>query len=141
MGAAVRANAHAQSASRTPTAAQPLGASTDLVRLDVSVLDKRGNFVGGLAKGQFRVLDNGVQQPIVFFAPVEAPARVLVMIETSPAVYLIHDEHLSAAYALLQGLDPADQVALVTYSNQPREALGFTADKSAFLGVLNSLQY
>ncbi|MDE3111163.1 MAG: hypothetical protein KGL02_14665, partial [Acidobacteriota bacterium] len=118
------ANSRAQSASPPPVSAQPLGASTDLVRLEVSVLEKRGDFVGGLAKGQFRVLDNGVPQPIVFFAPIEAPARVLVVIETSPAVYLIHDEHLSAAYALLQDLDPADQVALVTYSDRPYETLG-----------------
>jgi Ca-activated chloride channel homolog len=122
-------------------AAQPLGSRTDLVRLDVSVLDKRGNFAAGLTQDDFQVLDNGVERPIAFFAPVEAPARVLVMIETSPAVYLIHDEHLAAAYALMQGLDPADQVALVTYSDLPRKVLDFTANKSRFLAALNSLQY
>jgi Ca-activated chloride channel homolog len=121
--------------------AQPLGARTDIVRLDVSVLDKHGNFAAGLTQEDFRVLDNGVERPIVFFASVESPARVLVMMETSPAVYLIHDEHLAAAYALLQGLDPADQVALVTYSDVPRKVLGFTTNKSEFLGALNSLQY
>jgi Ca-activated chloride channel family protein len=72
---------------------------------------------------------------------VEAPARALVMIETSPAVYLIHDQHLAAAFALLQGLDPADQVALVTYSDRPHEILGFTTNKSELLQALNSLQY
>jgi Ca-activated chloride channel family protein len=121
--------------------AQPLGTRTDLVRLDVSVLDKRGNFVAGLTPGDFRVLDDGAERPIVFFAPLEAPARVLVMIETGPAVYLIHDEHLAAAYALLQGLDPADRVALVTYSDVPRKVLDFTTNKAAFLGALDSLQY
>ncbi|MGH9737475.1 MAG: VWA domain-containing protein [Candidatus Acidiferrales bacterium] len=121
--------------------ARPLGARTDLVRLDVSVLDKHGNFSAGLTQDDFRVLDNGVAQPIVFFAPVEAPARMLVMIETGPAVYLIHDEHLAAAYTLVQGLDPADQVALVTYSDGPRRVLNFTLNKSEFLGALSSLQY
>lgn len=121
--------------------AHSLGVRTDLVRLDVSVLDKHGNFVAGLTQGDFHVWDNGAERPIAFFAPVSAPARVLVMIETSPAVYLIHDEHLAAAYALLQGLDPADQVALVTYSDVPRRVLPFTTNKSAFLGALNSLQY
>lgn len=120
---------------------QPLGARTDLVRLDVSVLDKRGNFAAGLTQNDFRVFDNGVERPIAFFAPVEAPARVLVLIETSPAVYLIHDEHLAAAYALMHGLDPADQVALVTYSDVPRKVLDFTTDKSEFLAALNSLEY
>jgi Ca-activated chloride channel homolog len=120
---------------------QPLGARTDLVRLDVSILDKHRDFVAGLTKEDFRVFDDGVEQPILSFAPVEAPARVLVMLETSPAVYLIHDEHLAAAYALLQGLDPADQVALVTYSDVPRKVLDFTTNKAEFLGTLDSLQY
>lgn len=113
----------------------------DLVRVDVSVLDKHGKFVAGLQRADFRVLDDGVPQPTLFFAPVEASARVLVMLETSPAVYLIHDQHLSAAFALLQELDPADQVALVTYSDQPREVLGFTTNKMELLDAVNSLQY
>jgi Ca-activated chloride channel homolog len=128
-------------APQTILEAQPLGSRTDLVRLDVSVLDKRGNFAAGLTQDDFQVLDNGEERPIAFFAPVEVPARVLVMIETSPAVYLIHDEHLAAAYALMQGLDPADQVALVTYSDAPRKVLDFTTNKSAVLAALNSLQY
>ncbi|MGH9718420.1 MAG: VWA domain-containing protein [Candidatus Acidiferrales bacterium] len=118
-----------------------LAARTDLVRVDVSVLDKHGKFASGLDRNDFRVLDDGVERPIVFFTPVEAPARVQVMIETSPAVYLIHDQHLAAAFALLQGLDSTDQVALVTYSDRPREVVGFTTNKSELLQALNSLQY
>src|SRR5208282_770179 len=101
------------------------------VKVDVSVLDKRGNFVGGLEQKNFRVLDGETEQPIVFFTPVEAPAEVLVLVETSPAVYLIHNQHLFAAYALLEELAADDQVALVTYDREPRAILAFTPDKSA----------
>jgi Ca-activated chloride channel homolog len=111
------------------------------VKIEASVLDKRGDFVGGLAHTSFRVLDNGIEQPIAFFAPVEAPAQVLVMLETSPAVYLIHDEHLAAAYALLEGLAPDDEVALVTYDLTPQAVLSFTSDKSALLATLDKVQY
>lgn len=105
------------------------------------MLDKHANFVGGLSRGEFRILDRGAEQPIVAFAPVEAPAQVLVMIETSPAVYLIHNEHLAAAYALLDGLDSDDQVALVTYDEVPRALLSFTTEKSALPSALTKLQY
>jgi Ca-activated chloride channel family protein len=131
----------AQTTHASTTEVPPLGSHTDLVRLDVSVLDKHGNLVGALRQDNFRVLDDGVEQPIVFFTPVEAPARMLVIVETSPAVYLIHDQHLAAAFALLQGLYPADQVSLVAYSDKPRAVLGFTADKSQLLGTLDTLQY
>jgi VWFA-related protein len=125
----------------TPPAQSPLRTSAEIVKVDVSVLDKRGDFVGGLLQNQFRVLDRGAEQPIVAFAPVEAPAQVLVMIETSPAVYLIHNEHLVAAYALLDGLAADDQVALVNYDESPRALLAFTPEKSALLAALGKLQY
>lgn len=109
--------------------------------MDASVLDNRGNFVGGLARSSFRILDDGAEQPIAFFTPVEAPAQILVMIETSPAVYLIHNQHVVAAYALLDGLATDDEVGLVTYDQVPREILKFTADKPALLAALGGVQY
>jgi hypothetical protein len=42
--------------------------------------------------------------------PIEA-VQVRVVLETSPAVYLISDQHLAAAYALVQGPAPDDQGA------------------------------
>jgi len=119
----------------------PLKSVAELVKLDVTVLDRHGGFVSGLEQKRFRVLDNGGEQPIQFFAPVEAPAHVLVLIETSPAVYLIHDEHLFAAYALLDGLAPDDQVALATYDQAPRAVLGFTSDKAEVASALGGIHY
>jgi VWFA-related protein len=140
-GAAPSCRSQSGQVGRAPMEPQALAAHTDLVRVDVSVLDRHGKFAAGLTRNNFRVLDDGVPQPVSYFAPVEAPAHVLVMLETSPAVYLIHGQHLAAAFALPQGLDPADEVALVTYSDQPREVLGFTTNKTKLLEALNSLQY
>lgn len=120
---------------------QTLRSATELVKLDVSVLDQNGKFVAGLAVHDFRVLDNGIEQPVAFFSPVQTPAQILVMLETSPAVYLIQNEHITAAYALLDGLAPDDQVALATYDTAPHGVLGFTQDKSALLAALSQVQY
>jgi VWFA-related protein len=120
---------------------QALITSTQLVKIDASILDKHGDFVGDLGRGDFRVADGGAEQPILFFEPVQAPAQVLVMIETSPAVYLIHGQHLAAAYALLSDLNRDDQIAVVRYDEAPHEVLSFTSDKSTLLAALNTLQY
>jgi VWFA-related protein len=77
----------------------------------------------------------------VFFAPTDAPAQILVMVETSPAVYLIQNQHIAAAYALLDGLGPDDQVALVTYDQAPRAVLAFTPDKNSLLAALGQIQF
>jgi VWFA-related protein len=137
-------NSAAQSASGaqdTAAAQHPLEARTEMVKLDVSVLDASGNFIGGLTQDKFHVLDNGLERPVVFFTPVEAPANVVVMLETSPAVYLVHDEHVAAAYMLLGGLAQDDQVALVTYADSAREMVPFTTNKGALLDALASNQY
>jgi VWFA-related protein len=115
--------------------------TTEIVKIDASILDRQSKFVAGLSQNRFRVLDNGIEQPIVFFAPIEAPAQVLVMLETSPAVYLIHAEHLTAAYSLLDGLAADDEVALVSYSQSPQAILAFTPDKSALAAALGQVQY
>ncbi|MGH9706484.1 MAG: VWA domain-containing protein [Candidatus Acidiferrales bacterium] len=120
---------------------QAIRVSTELVKIDAIVLDKHKNFAEGLAQKDFRVLVDGVEQPVVFFSPVDAPAQVLVMVETSPAVYLIHKQHLVAAYALLQGLAAEDQVALVTYSQSAQALMGFTTDKAALAAALGQIQY
>lgn len=119
----------------------PLEAKTELVKLDVSVLDSAGNFVGGLTQDKFHVVDNGAERPVIFFAPVEAPARVVVLLETSPAVYLVQDEHVAAAYMLLNGLAQNDEVALVTYAETPRQLVPFTTNKDMLMSALAGNQY
>jgi Ca-activated chloride channel family protein len=115
--------------------------AADIVKADVSITDKHGNFLEGLQEENFRVFDDGSEQPITFFAPTDAPAQILVLVETSPAVFLIHRQHLDAAYALLSGLAPDDQVALATYAEQPHLLLPFTADKDSLAQALQGLQY
>lgn len=68
--------------------------SVDVVSVDVTVRDARGNFVRDLTRENFRVREDGAERPITNFASSEAPALVLVLVETSPAVMLIHRQHL-----------------------------------------------
>jgi Ca-activated chloride channel homolog len=120
---------------------QPLQVTTEMVQISVSVLAGGGEFVSGLQRKNFRVLDSANERPLVFFASTDAPAQILVMVETSPAVYLIQNQHIAAAYALLDGLAPDDQVALVTYDQAPRAVLAFTPDKNALLAALGQIQF
>ena len=109
--------------------------------MDVSVTDAKGNFVAGLSREQFHVYDEGAEQPITNFASVDVPARILLLVETSPAVYLIHREHLEAAYLLLQGLAPDDEVALATYDDALHPLLPFSTDKAGIAATLGEVRY
>ena len=134
-------SAPAQEERTQPAPQHPLEAKAELVKLDVAVLNQQGDFVDGLEQKSFRVLDAGTEQPIRFFAPVTAPASVVIILETSPAVYLFQDVHIAAAYALLGGLANDDQVALVTYADIPKSVVSFTTNKSELLNALGSVQY
>jgi VWFA-related protein len=65
---------HAQRPDVTPSDPQPtFHAAVDLVRIDVSVLDKDRLPVRGLTAADFTVLEDGKVQPIVAFDAVELP--------------------------------------------------------------------
>jgi Ca-activated chloride channel homolog len=123
------------------SAQEPIQSVSALVIVEASVADGHGNFLGGLERSQFHVFDDGIEQPITVFQTIQEPPEVCVLVETSPAVYLIQRQHLEAAYALLDGLPRDAQVALATYDTATRVVMPFTTNKGALLGTLNGLQY
>jgi VWFA-related protein len=121
--------------------AQAIRISVDRVNVGVIVTDARGHLVEGLHREDFHILDNGIEQPLTDFAAVEEPAQVLLLIEAGPAVYLLEDSHLRAAYALLEGLSADDRVAVVKYAEAPQAILDFTQDKQAAEAALDQLSF
>ena len=90
---------------------------TDLVRVDVLVTD-RGQPVLGLGPDDFEVFDNGVRQQIDLVNFDDVPLNVTLALDMSDSVAGPRLERLrAAAGALLGGLKPADQAALITLSH------------------------
>jgi Ca-activated chloride channel homolog len=127
-----------------PPAAPPAEAirvSVDRVNVGVIVTDARGNFIGGLRRDDFHILDDGVEQPITDFAPIDEPAQVLMLIEAGPAVYFLEAGHVRATHAFLDGLSTGDQVSVVKYDAAPQLLLNFTPNKQAAEGALVNVRY
>jgi VWFA-related protein len=55
--------------------------NTTLVGVPVTVLDRDGRFVPGLKREDFHVYEDGVEQEIAYFAPVEANVTVLLLFD------------------------------------------------------------
>ena len=125
-----------------PQQQQPtIRVNVDRVNVGVIVTGMRGQFLEGLRRQDFRILDNGVEQPLTDFAAIEEPAQVLLLIEAGPAVYLFEGGHLEAARALLAGLSAEDRVAVVKYAEEPHALLDFTADKQAATASFGQLRF
>jgi Ca-activated chloride channel homolog len=120
---------------------QTIHVSVDRVNVGVIVTDARGHFVEGLRREDFRVFDNGIEQPLTGFVAIEEPAQVLLLIEAGPAVLFLGKNHVLAADTLLNNLSPNDRVAIASYSKDPTLLLDFTPDKLTARLALQSLNF
>ncbi|HEX8148301.1 MAG TPA: VWA domain-containing protein [Pyrinomonadaceae bacterium] len=101
-----------------------------LVTVPVSVLDRDGRFIGGLRQEDFRVLEDGVEQRIAYFAPVEQPFTVALVIDTSGSTRFRLEDIQDAAIAFLDQLRPADRVIVVSFDEQVRVLSEATNDRN-----------
>lgn len=88
---------------------------TNLVTIPVSVFDRNGLYIPGLAKENFRVFDNGVEQQIEYFGTSDKPFTVVLLIDTSPSTNYKIKEIRDAARAFVDQLKPQDRVAVVEF--------------------------
>ena len=119
----------------------PIRVSVNRVNVGVTVTDSAGNFVEGLRREDFRVLDNGVEQPITDFLSVDERAQLLLLVEAGPAVIFLSKNHLLAADQLLASLAPNDRVAIASYTRSPQPVLDFTENKSMARAALESISF
>ncbi|MGH9863211.1 MAG: VWA domain-containing protein [Candidatus Acidiferrales bacterium] len=127
-----------------PPGQQPgytLSVDVPLVNVDLTVVDRGGNFVSGLQKEHFRVYQDGEEQEIVAFAPSEAPLTTVLVVETTPGVYYLLWEKLDAAYSFLRQLRQGDWIALVGFDLKPRIIVDFTQNAYEVGDALRQMQY
>lgn len=108
----------------------------DAVRVDVLVTD-RGRVVRGLGPGDFELLDDGVVQQVEFATFEQMPLSVVLVFDMSDSVAGERLEHLRAAgLAVVDGLEPEDRVALVTFSHALSIEAPLTSDRARVRGAL-----
>jgi VWFA-related protein len=110
--------------------------NASLVTVPVSVLDRDGRFISGLRQEDFRVLEDGVEQRIAYFAPVEQPFTVALVIDTSGSTRFRLEDIQDAAIAFLDQLRPADRVIVVAFDDQVRVLSEATSDRGRLRGAI-----
>jgi len=117
-----------------------LKVNVPLVNVDVLVTTKNGQFVPGLHKENFRVLEDGVPQDISNFNVSQAPITAVLLTEFASTNYVFMIQALQASYAFVNSLKKEDWVAVEYYDMQPHILVDFTQDKRALYGALNELR-
>jgi VWFA-related protein len=117
---------------------------SNVVTVDVSVLDNNGHFIPNIPKGNFRVMEDGVPQKITNFGLGEAPITITMVIEFSNKFQQYYSagwmQTLQAAYGFVQMLKPEDYVAVVAYDIKPEILSDFSTDRSKTQEALSRLR-
>lgn len=112
---------------------------TTLVQVPVMVSDARGGPVVGLAADDFALFDDGVRQPLAFFATSSEPIRIALLLDTSKSTAPVLDRIRKAAAGFLEQLRPQDQAMLATFNGKINILCRFGTDvpelKEAIGGV------
>ncbi|HKZ80466.1 MAG TPA: VWA domain-containing protein [Pyrinomonadaceae bacterium] len=103
--------------------------NTTLVTIPVSVLDRDGRYVPNLTKGNFRLWEDNVEQEVAFFASVDKPFSVVLMLDTSGSTRFRLEEIQDAAIAFVNQLRPDDRVMVVSFDDDLRVLSEFTSDR------------
>ena len=125
----VQAQQTAPSKTSPPADEDVIRVETTLVTLPVKVIDRRGKIVYGLAREQFQVFENGVEQEISYFDPPltnteqnlnSKPLVVVLMLDVSDSTEFQLTKIQSAALAFVNLLRPGDRVIVVGFDRQVR---------------------
>jgi VWFA-related protein len=112
-----------------------------LVNLDVLVTTKDGQFVPGLTKGNFKILEDGTEQKVTNFVQNgDAPITAVLLVEFASTNYSFMVDALNASYTFASTLKKDDWVAVISYDMKPYILADFTQDKRAVYGALNQLR-
>jgi VWFA-related protein len=117
-----------------------LSVNVPLVNVDVQVTTKDGQFVPGLKKEHFRIIEDGVPQTITNFGVSPAPITAVLLVEFASTRYSFMIDALRASYAFAGTLTKDDWIAVSYYDMQPHILVDFTQDKKAVYGALNQLR-
>ena len=91
--------------------------NTTLVTIPVSVMDRNGKYIPNLRQQDFHIYEDGVEQQVAYFASVEKPFTVALVLDTSGSTRFRLDEIQNAAIAFVNQLRPDDRVMVVSFDD------------------------
>jgi len=115
-------------------------AESNLVVIPVSVTDAVNRFVLGLRKEDFRLFDNGVEQPIAVFSGEDLPLSVGLTFDISGSMDYKMSTSRDAAALFLKTLYSSDEAFLVEFNDKVELSVPFTNRSQEIQTALKNVQ-
>lgn len=110
--------------------------TTEVVTFPVKVLDRKGRFVTGLQKENFKVLENGNEQSIEFFSNEQQPFTVALVLDMSYSTTFKIEEIQRAAIDFIDQLRKDDRVMVVSFDEEVRVLSEPTSDRQSLYNAV-----
>lgn len=114
---------------------------TNLVTIPVTVLDRDGRFVSGLQQNDFQIFEDGIQQKIEYFASLEQPFTVVLMIDVSNSTQFKIDEIQNAAIAFINQLRQNDRVMVIAFDEKVKVLAQPTSNRNTLRNAIRQINF
>src|SRR5690349_9383988 len=87
-------------------------------------------FVGSLNKEDFKVLENGKEQTVTYFASTDVPFDLVLLVDLSGSTSEKRDLIKQTTLRFIEAARPSDRLAIVTFSDTPTVICPLTLDRA-----------
>ncbi len=105
-----------------------LRVDTSLVVIPAFATTDRGVSVMGLTSQNFRLFEDGVEQPVTYFAADDAPVSIGILFDSSGSMHNKMAKSLEAVSEFLKTTNREDELFLIDFNEHPKLTVPFTTD-------------
>jgi Ca-activated chloride channel family protein len=113
--------------------------NTDLVELDVTVIDQNGLAIMDLKKDDFNVYEDKIKQTIANVSREEVPVSFGMVIDTSGSMKTKLQTVSDAAVSLVKQMRAEDEAFVASFNTEPELVQDFTADRRELEDAISQL--
>src|SRR5438105_9058952 len=138
---ALSSPAFQQAPQPAPPGDQALRLRTDLVLVDVlPVQRKTSRVIANLQKDDFTIYEDGVKQAIAYFSRDTLPVSVILLVDRAGCVNPFNEQIRDATAKAINHLKPADEVAVITFSNNVKLYQPFTRARRVITATTTTVE-
>ena len=127
--------------SPTPEVEETLKIDTELVNLNVRVVDRNNRSITNLTKNDFKVYEDNVPQPIEFFSKSEVPTNYTLLIDNSGSLRFQLEKVIEAGKIIINTNRPDDETSIIRFVSSDKIEIeqDFTPNKNDLFDSLDNL--
>jgi Ca-activated chloride channel homolog len=113
--------------------------STNLVTVPLRVRNQKGSYVSDMRAEEFHVFEDGVEQQLAYFSPVDSPFTVSLMLDVSDSTQSSLGQIKEAAIAFINQLRADDEVIIIHFDGVLNVVGQPTSDRAVLRAMIEQV--